>query len=752
MVLDSIRWLVGWRSVLGVLWALLVLVLASPAVASLPPLTGVERISANESHTCAVTTSGGLLCWGKNDYGQLGDGTHHRRILPTQVTGLESGVQAVAVGGSHTCALMVGGAVLCWGRNTFGQLGDASFTDRLVPTPVSGLGSGVQAIAGGNSFNCALSSSNAVLCWGSNLLGQLGSGGGDRSTPGGVSGLGSGVRAISAGHSHGCAIIHATGGLKCWGYNAGGQLGDGTKGSTTSPVPVIGLGSGVLQVSAGVLHTCAVTTDGAATCWGNNFLSQLGDGSNINRLSPVPVTGLGSGVAAIQAGYYHSCAQMTDATLRCWGNNFHGQIGVGAAVGIQVTPASVPGLGAPVVEAALGLHHSCAALSDSRMRCWGLNAEGQVGSGELALPLSRREPVSVAGLGSGVVTLDSGYDHTCAIISSGAMKCWGNNSSAQLGDGTAMRRFAPVTVSGVSGAAQAVATGSDHTCALVGSTVRCWGSNYYSQLGSPDALPPHPPVWVPGLAGTTTSISAGAYHTCALNSAGKVTCWGISPFGFSGHPGSLGGMLDGITAVAAGGDHSCALTTTGTVKCWGDNSNGQFGSYEPDDSPYAALPVTGFSGVVTSLSAGLEHSCAVLSMGRVECWGSTSHGQGGDPGPVGFFGLESVQMVRAGGSHNCALTTVGGVKCWGNNEFGQLGDGTTTTAYVPVNVIGLGSGVKAISVGETHSCALTTSGAVKCWGDSRYGQVGDGSFPGVAAPDWVRWDPAFFRDGFEAAN
>ena len=749
MVLGSTRCSAYRRLIQCMVGILGMVALAPPAMADLPPLTGVAQVSANETHTCAVTVAGAVLCWGKNNYGQLGDGTRQRRILPTQVTGLESGVMAVAAGDSHTCALTIGGAVLCWGRNRFGQLGDATTTDRIVPTAISGLGSGVQAIAAGSEFSCALTTGGGVSCWGSNNLGELGSGGGNRSTPGGVSGMSSGVRALSLGSAHGCALIDATGGLKCWGYNAGGQLGDGTTNSSATPVNVLGLGSGVVQVGAGVLHTCAVTTTGAAKCWGNNFYRQLGDGSNINRLSAVQVTGLEAGVAAIRAGYYHSCARMTDATMRCWGNNFHGETGTAAEINYQNTPANVSGLGSQVAAFALGYHHSCAVLIDTRLQCWGMNDDGQVGNGEVALPLSRLEPVGVATLGSGVIALGSGSHHNCAVTSGGQMKCWGRNGAAQLGDGSTLRRFTPVTVAGLPGATQMVQAGNDHSCALNSGAVRCWGDNYFAQLGSPGALPPSPPRLVPTLPGSTTAISAGAYHTCAVNSAGQVTCWGISPFGYNGNPISLADLLDGIGAVAAGGNHSCALTTSGTVKCWGDNSSGQFG-YHGSDSPYATVPITGFSGNVQAISAGGEHSCAVLDVGRVECWGSSSYGQGGSPAPVGFIGLDSIQAVHAGGFHNCALTTTGGVKCWGNNAFGQLGDGTTTTAYVPVDVTGLSSGVQAISVGEVHSCALTTAGAVKCWGDNQYNQIGDGSFPGVATPQWVRRDLAFFRDGFEA--
>jgi alpha-tubulin suppressor-like RCC1 family protein len=351
---------------LAVLWA---------AAAHGAPLSNIAAIDAGNDRTCAVTASGGVKCWGSNTYGGIGDGTTIAWPGPVDVAGLSSGASLVAAGRGHSCAVTAGGGVKCWGLNDFGELGDGTAVlNRLTPGDVAGLSSGVVAIASGGIHTCAIAIGGALKCWGFNGFGQLGDGTTtNRFTPVGVAGLSSGVVAVTTNETfgaHTCALT-AAGGVKCWGANDIGQLGDGTQTSRLTPVDVLGLSSGVAGIAAGVRHTCAVTGAGAVKCWG--YDPDFGV-----RTAPVS-TPLTSGIAAIAAGYEFTCALTAGGGVKCWGSGGEGQLGDGAFTN-RTVPVDVSGLASGVAAIAAGVQHACALMSTGQMRCWGFNASGQLGN------------------------------------------------------------------------------------------------------------------------------------------------------------------------------------------------------------------------------------------------------------------------------------------------------------------------------------------------------------------------------------
>jgi alpha-tubulin suppressor-like RCC1 family protein len=304
---------------------------------------GVQAVSASQNHSCALTIAGGVKCWGRNSEGQVGDGTREMRESPVDVFGLTSGVLAVNANVLHTCAVTVSGGAKCWGQNTAGGLGDGTTLERTTPVDVKGLSAGVQSIAVGGGHSCALMVTGGAKCWGQNYYGELGDGTNvQRLTPVNVAGLGNGVRAITASSEFSCALT-VQGGVKCWGNNEHGQLGDGTTTRRRTPTDVLGLTSGVQAIAAAGLSTCALTAGGGVKCWGDNEFGQLGDGTTTTRLAPVNVVGLGMGIQAIAGAGYNNCALATNAQLRCWGRNDDGHLGDGTAIA-RLTPSTVKSL------------------------------------------------------------------------------------------------------------------------------------------------------------------------------------------------------------------------------------------------------------------------------------------------------------------------------------------------------------------------------------------------------------------------
>jgi alpha-tubulin suppressor-like RCC1 family protein len=658
--------------------------------------SGVAAVVARNTHICALTGAGGVKCWGSNSYGQLGDGSTTDRSTPVNVAGLTSGVAALSVGYWHTCALTTGGGVKCWGDNSSGQLGDGTTIDRSTPVDVLGLTSGVLAVATGAEHTCVLTTAAGVSCFGYNNVGQLGDGTvTNRLTATNVSGLTGGVAGVAAGAYYTCAVTVA-GSAKCWGDNYFGQLGDGSRTGRLTPGDVSGLGSGIAALDTGNHHTCALTTGGGLKCWGDNFYGQVGDGSGVDRLTPVDVAGLSSGVTSFAVGYSHTCAASGD-NLNCWGDNSHGQLSDGRQF-IALTVSDVVGLTGTFPAVSAGEESTCARTPSGGVKCWGDNFFGQLGDGSNN---KRSTPADVSNL-SGVTAVAAGGFHVCVLVSGGGVKCWGSNGGGRLGDGTTSQRTTPVDVTGLTSGVSALAAGNAHTCAVTdGGALKCWGYNAFGQVGDGTTTDRLSPVDVQSLTSGVTAGTAAEYFTCALTSGGGVLCWGDNSSGQLGDgtttsrstPVPVTGLTSGIAAVVAGGTHTCVLTTSGGVKCWGNNSHGQLGDGTTTDR-VTPVDVSGLTSGIVAMAAGDRHTCVLTAGGGVRCWGDNGVGQLGDgsaamfrstPGDVALL-TSGVSALAAAGAHTCAVLTAGGIKCWGNNADGQLGDGNGFSRVTPTPV------------------------------------------------------------------
>jgi alpha-tubulin suppressor-like RCC1 family protein len=386
-----------------------------------------------------------------------------------------------------------------------------------------------------------------------------------------------------------------------------------------------------------------VVDDGGVVCWGANQEGQLGLGDTINR-GHVPLAagatfqrvdlGTGRTATAVSAGGTHTCALLDNGQVKCWGENNVGQLGLGdlsdrgdgpGEMG-DALPAVDLGTGRTATAIAAGSLHTCVILDTASVKCWGANALGQLGLGD-TVPrgdnggeMGDALPVVPLGTGRTVTAITAGLDHNCALLDTEQIKCWGANFVGQLGYGDSTDRgdntlemggLLPTVSLGTGFTAQAISAGLVHTCALLGidsstgivptGRVKCWGGNSQGQLGQGDTVDRGDD---PGEMGDNLAVIA------------------------------LGGARRAV-ALAAGGFHTCVLTTVGNVGCWGDNNDGQLGIgsnlNRGDDANEmgASLQLAAVSGTETALAvtAGSNHTCAIPQSGGVRCWGANSEGQ-----------------------------------------------------------------------------------------------------------------------------
>jgi alpha-tubulin suppressor-like RCC1 family protein len=676
-------------------------------------ITGALAVTAGGFHSCAILGDGTVRCWGDDGSGQLGDGNSgDLSLTPKPVSGITSAnpARAIAAGDSSTCALLADATVKCWGSNAFGQLGDGTTTSRATPVTVAGLPSpsdhAALALTVGYGHACVLLDDGTGRCWGDNTFGQLGQETPDADTNG-----------IMDPSPVPLEVRH-----------------------DADPDPLIEdlqPLEGITAVSAGEFHTCALIDDGSARCWGQNDRGQLGvdpdpltDGFE-DSTSALEVGGGFGGASAVTAGGQHTCA-IVGAAVQCWGYNFYGQLGT--SVGQSTVPVQVTAVqGATTVSVGAGF--ACAlvdAKKSGEPACWGDNTDGRLGA-DLSAPNARLR-VPVSGISS-ASAIDTGNGHACLIpAGSTGPRCWGSNANGQLGDGTNLGSAKPVAVA-AGFDATAISTGGafdtserGHTCAVrPNQKVGCWGYNAYGQLGDTTTTDGNTPMTVQAdidpLSTSETlqdldgvsAVTAGGFHACALAS-GTVWCWGANDDGQLGDgttterhwavhvqtdtDPNVDVPLSGVVTIAAGHSHTCALLGDGRVMCWGANGAGQLGDG-------------------TTTGRHLPTQVDDITIGNP--------GKGITASPA--------RSIAAGEAHTCARLEDDSLLCWGDNGFGQLGIGSTANASSPEVVFGPAPSaipasarpvIRSISAGKHHTCAVYIDSTVYCWGDNSAGQLGDG--------------------------
>lgn len=542
-------------------------------------------IASAEFHACAVV-GGALKCWGANYSNQIQNNATPEFETPVVAGGVTSGAALAAPGNNHTCLVTTSGAIKCWGSNYAGQDG-TGISGGSSTTPQNNLiTSGTTYVGYGEDFHCALVG-DLGKCWGNNTNGRLGDGTTDhRATPTIPIGLGSGVTSIDAGGQNACAIVNKV--VKCWGENSSGALGNGTSSNQNTPVDLPNV-TGASDVDVSTSHGCATTNTGSLKCWGSGGSGELGTGNTQSAPTAVSASAFSGTVLGVATMSGTTCVEFS-AGLSCIGNGGDGELGNGATNNSSASPVNTTPTLAGVGRID-GRGDTFCAIDGGQVYCWGTNSDSRLGQGAgqtYAVLDHLDNPTLVPGIASGATSVAVGYRHVCAVVSS-ALRCWGRNGSGEV-TGTTTTGENPAVqtpgVTSVSAGSRAVAASYGTTCAIVTSPsggVKCFGSANSGQLGNGSLASSELEVNVTGISGAT-QLAAGDSSFCALISGGTIKCWGWNGEGELGNgtnthastPVSALGITN-ATDISGQGQSFCASLSTGGVKCWGDGTRNQLG-------------------------------------------------------------------------------------------------------------------------------------------------------------------------------
>lgn len=678
----------------------------------------IEIVSGSD-HSCVLRRSGDVLCWGANGSGQLGV---ENRDLKTSFWAEARRVEGLPseiehlTAGERHTCALSKGSVYCWGANGLGQIGQQTTSPRIQPMKVSGI-AGAKQLASGHWHNCALVDGGDILCWGSNKSRQLGA---KKlftiEIPLPVPEIDDAVL-VAAGGNQSCAL-RQNGELLCWGKAA-------RTGALQEPqiVGVRGV-SDAVSLKLGEDFGCFIAKGGEVTCWGHGQSGQLGRELTDVSNSTAPITGL-SRVDSLSCGDHHACALRRDGRLACWGSNVAGQLGQGTTTN-AFAPSEVEGLG-HISGVALGRSHTCAVSASKTVHCFGLGTSGQLGVelerfGETVV--SRPEPAPAL---DGLTDMALGAFHGCA-RRDGMVVCWGSDEWGQLGDGQEPVRSALVVVDGLDEGSpvEEVVSGFAHSCARRhDGSILCWGRNLYGELGDGTREHRVSPVRVSGIDDALQVSTNGASSlTCARHSDGHLSCWGghsehsdLDHSGWSSASPVKVGDIDDVVDLAVAPAHLCALRASAKLSCF------HIPPYERSESPHPLPDIEeGLEGVSGLISGG-RTTCARYQDGAVRCI------EGGWKMGPPIKGLTPTSELAMGDYHRCATDQKGVVRCWGTTRYGNLGNGNPYHGGVrdPEVVAGIDDVVE-LAAGANHSCVRDRQGKVSCWGRRLAGMFG-GALP-----------------------
>ena len=690
------------------------------------------RVAGGLSHTAVIMQNGSIRTFGENTYGQLGLGDVANRQTPGQVPGVAN-ARSVACGSGHTAVLLVDGTVRMFGRNDVGQLGLGDTTTRLTPVQITGL-SVALAVSCGFFHTAVLLYDGTVRTFGSGGNGRLGLGDAiSRLTPVQVTGISSGAVAVACGAYH-TSVLLRDGTVRVFGYNNTGQLGLGDVVSRLTPVQVTGISSSAVAVSGGKYHTAILLADGTLRTFGFNTAGQLGVNDTTSRQTPVQVTGITS-ATTVSCGLYFTSVLLADGTVRTFGSNFYGQNGVNDTTN-RPTPGQVFGISSSATAIAGGGYHAAVLLADGSVRTFGRNTNGQLGTADTA---SRLTPVQVVAVGAVTAPLQGkvsgGQGHTAIVMSDGTVRVFGRNDQGQLGVNDTISRLTPVQVWGISSSATAVACGLYHTAVLLANgTVMTFGANQYGYLGVNDTTTRQTPVQVFGIS-TAIAIACGFTTTMMILANGTVWSIGLNTYGQLGVndtvqrniPVQVWGISSSAVAIACQQHASAVLLANGTVRTFGRNTSGELGVND-NGQRNTPVQVWEISSSAIALACGRTFTAVLLANGTIRTFGTNGQGQIGvndtatRQTPVQVWGISSSAVAVACGYYHASVTLQDGtLRVWGFNSKGQLGVNDTVQRNTPVQVWGISSSAVGIAGGQYHTAVLLTNGTARTFGRNDQG-------------------------------
>jgi alpha-tubulin suppressor-like RCC1 family protein len=709
-----------------------------------------------------------VYCWGENRYGQLGNGNTTSLWKPSKVdfSSISSSLKfkEISAGDNGSCAISQAGDGYCWGRNNYGQLGNSSNVSSLIPVMVNHngalAGKKLKKISQNDYTTCAIAVDDLAYCWGGGFYGQLGNNtttSSNQPVAVDTSGVLNGKTILDisiAGESTMCVLASDYLGY-CWGENWAGELGNNS--TTDSSVPVAVHTAGVLSgktlksIKAGYYHACAIASDDKAYCWGYNWDYQLGNGTQVDSSVPIAVSTAGvlNGLAidSLKTNDDLTCA-LSGQSIFCWGDN---------ATSPYLVDTSTIDSTLTINQLEMTRASKCVLLSDSQIYCigGGIDLGKEFNTNYLVPTLAYSQSILNQKTISSIYNINTGgiYGH----LSDGTTFTFGYGTLS--GDNNTYALPIPYVKNDGAIAGKTIknlATQGTDFCAVASDNLAyCWNtSNTWGSLGNGTTVDSTTAVAVDtsgALNGKTVKKVVYIDRSyCALASDDQVYCWGYNGYGILGvgdatsnnyvtspQAISMGGALAGKTVkdLQASSQHVCILASDDWMYCWGWNGYGSLGDNTTTHrySPTAVLSSGVLSGkTIKAMALANGHTCAIASDDLPYCWGYNGFGQLGNgnttnanaPAAVvssGVLAGKTLTKIAAAAGSTCVASIDDKIYCWGSNSNGQLGNNSTISSNVPVTTSLSGNlSISSLVVGASTSCFVNNGNQIYCWGSNSF--------------------------------